>query len=102
MLGETSLYDARIKKADFSAKLYESIDGRQPSEFQGNADGQTWMNGRTSIISGKTYREFLKLRIGRLPTLANCNRGQDVNKKCNIAAIRISHASTGTTRSSTT
>ena len=33
-------------------------------------------------MTGKNFRKLCQLRIGRLPTLENCNRGRDVDKKC--------------------
>ena len=40
------------------------------------------MHLRSNIVSGKFFRNLVKLRIGRLATLENCNRGREVNKKC--------------------
>ena len=55
--------------------LYRTIDGSALSEFRTNSSGQIWLNGITNII-------FVKVRIGRLATLENYNRGREVNKKC--------------------
>ena len=62
--------------------LYRTIDGSALSEFRTNSSGQIWLNGITNIVSGKFFRNLVKLRIGRLATLENCNRGREVNKKC--------------------
>ena len=66
----------------FKNDLYSKIDGKPLKEFEKNRKGQLWTAGTTSIVSGHMYRLLLKLRIGRLPTLENCNRGRDVIKKC--------------------
>ena len=75
-----------IKSTKFLEKprdeLYSKIDGKPLVEFIQNPSGQLWMTGRSSIVSGKNFRQMVKLRIGRLPTLENCNRGRDVDKKC--------------------
>ena len=62
--------------------FYRTIDGSALSEFRTNSSGQSWLNGITNIVSGKNFRNLVKLRIGRLATLENCNRGREVNKKC--------------------
>ena len=84
ILGVTSMeevLDPKIKER-FATELYSKIDGKQLFEFKANPDGQLWVRGRTSIVSGKNYRSLVQLRIGRLPTKENCNRGRDGDKLC--------------------
>ena len=71
--------DMRTRERD---ELYSKIDGKPLTEFKGNPLGQQWVSGKTSIVNGKNYRYMVQLRIGRLPTLENCNRGREVDKKC--------------------
>lgn len=66
----------------FKIKLYETVDGKPLREFTSNLKGQHWISGHPELFSGKSYRELVKLRIGRLPTLENSNRGRDVEKQC--------------------
>ena len=62
--------------------LYSKIDGCPLLEFKANPSGQLWLTGRTTIVTGKRFRDLVKLRIGRLPTLENSNRGREADKKC--------------------
>ena len=66
----------------FREDLYSKIDGKPLAEFKNNESGQLWITGKTSIVTGKKFKQLVKLRIGRLATLENCNRGREVNKLC--------------------
>ena len=63
-------------------ELYSTIDGKPLTEMKKNSKGQLWSSGTTSIVSGRNFKNLLKLRIGRLATLENCNRWREVDKKC--------------------
>ena len=66
----------------FRDDLYSKIDGKPLAEFKHNDSGQLWLTGKTTIVTGKKFKQLIKLRIGRLATLENCNRGRDANKSC--------------------
>ena len=84
LLGKESREEG-LKEANrdiFKRYLYDTIDGKPLATFEKNRKGQLWLSGTTSIVSGRNYRQLVKLRIGRLPTLENCNRGREADKKC--------------------
>ena len=62
--------------------LIRTIDGKPLAEHRTNKDGQLWVTGRTNIVSGRSFINMVKLRIGRLETLENCNRGREAEKIC--------------------
>ena len=62
--------------------LYSLIDGKPLAECKENPSGQLWLTGITRIVSGKNFSQLVKLRIGRLPTLENTNRGREAVKLC--------------------
>lgn len=64
------------------AGLFATIDGGPLRAFRNNDKGQSWLTSGRLLTSGKMFRRLTQLRIGRLPTLENCNRGRDVQKKC--------------------
>lgn len=84
ILGIEDINEAlRSSLADkFKNDLYQKIDGRPLAEFKNNGKGQLWITGETSIVTGRKFKQMVKLRIGRLPTLENCNRGRDTDKRC--------------------
>ena len=84
ILGTASVEDSLSESLRDSAKadLYEKIDGKPLSETKDNPSGQLWVTGKTNIVTGRTFRQLIQLRIGRLPTLENSNRGRDGDKKC--------------------
>ena len=63
-------------------ELWTTTDGCPLSEFKNNTLGQQWMFGNTNI-TGRSFRNLVKLRIGRLATKESCSRGRsEVDKKC--------------------
>ena len=63
--------------------LHSTVDGAALKEFSKNTDCQQWVYGTSNIINSRVYRNLIKLRIGRLATKENCNRGRrDANKQC--------------------
>ena len=63
-------------------ELINNIDGRPLEEASTHPAGQLWIRGTSKCVTGKRFNQLLKLRIGRLATLENCNRGRQVEKKC--------------------
>ena len=84
ILGCDSIVEAlSFNKYEHHCKeLYSTIDGKPLTETKKNSKGQLWNSGTTSIVSGRNFKNLLKLRIGRLATLENSNRGREVDKKC--------------------
>ena len=81
----TSSTDEAIKlsyRAIQRRALVATIDGRALKEAATNHRGQLWITGLTKIVSGKGFINLIKLRIGRLPTKENCNRGREADKRC--------------------
>ena len=77
-VNEALCYTMRQK----TGNLYNTIDGRSLQEFPKNHGGQGWLTYAPKHITGKNYSNRIRLRIGKLPTLENCNRGREADKKC--------------------
>ena len=63
--------------------LYQTVDGKPLSQHPRHHKGQSWVRGKTKILTGRSFNNLIKLRIGRLSTKENCTRGRkEADKKC--------------------
>ena len=83
ILGIASVHEALLYTNDQRVgDLYNTIDGRALSIMKKHNTGQNWQMYSPSYISGKSFINLCKLRIGKLRTKENSSRGRDSDKKC--------------------
>ena len=51
--------------------------------------GTNWLSGHSGLTKSSNFSQLVKLRLGRLETKENCNRGRKVDKKCRGCKARI-------------
>ena len=70
------LYD-RTKQAWLS-----TVDGSDMGDAFVHEKSFSWAGGYSPLTSGRQFVTFTKLKLARLETRENCNRGRDVEKTC--------------------